>query len=68
MGNIYIHKKTGNLYKKIGTAIDSTNATEGRMMVIYKRFDMKSLVYAREITEFSKKFQSFWEFSYIFST
>lgn len=54
---IYIHTKTGNLYKLIGTALDCTNSTEGRRLVLYTRADIKSTTYARELTEFLNKFK-----------
>jgi len=57
MAKIYIHKKTGNLYKLIGTALDCTNSTEGRRLVLYTRADIKSTTYARELNEFLNKFE-----------
>lgn len=48
----YIHLKTGNKYKVIGTAINSTNAQDGEVMVIYYR---NGMYFARELSEFLQK-------------
>ena len=49
----YIHLKTGNLYKLIDIILDVTNATEGRLMIIYQGNSGK---YCREAKEFFEKF------------
>lgn len=49
------HLKTGKLYKVIGEAVDCTNATDGRHMVIYQRDEM---VFVREASEFMEKFEA----------
>ena len=53
----YVHNKTGNLYQLNDIILDATNATEGRLMVIYSRADIKYADnYCREIKEFFEKF------------
>ena len=48
------HKKTGNFYKVIGTAIDATNGRENdEKMVIYERCGK---LFVRKISEFKEKF------------
>ncbi|MCH5167837.1 MAG: hypothetical protein J1F35_08160 [Erysipelotrichales bacterium] len=55
----WVHKKTGNLYTLDDLVIDTTNSTEGRIMVIYhlagtrRDFDL----YVRELKEFLEKFE-----------
>lgn len=51
----YIHLKTGNIYQKIGEAINCTNAQDGQVMIIYKRDDM---TFVREKNEFEAKFKA----------
>jgi len=47
--------KTGNIYRVIGEAIDSTNMHSNQLMVIYQR-DGKTFV--REAEEFQEKFKA----------
>lgn len=47
------HLKSGNEYRVIGEAIDTTNATEGRTMVIYRG---NGHTFVREVGEFTSKF------------
>lgn len=47
------HLKSGNEYRVIGEAIDATNATEGRTMVIYRG---NGHTFVREAGEFTSKF------------
>lgn len=49
------HLKSGNEYRVIGEAIDATNATEGRTMVIYRG---NGHTFVREVGEFTSKFAS----------
>ena len=57
-GYDWVHKKTGNLYILDDFAIDATNSTEGRIMVIYHKVDPKSIdLYVRELKEFLEKFE-----------
>ena len=53
VNNDYIHVKTGNLYKLMDMILDVTNATEGRLMIIYQGYSGK---YCREAKEFFEKF------------
>jgi hypothetical protein len=56
MPAFYRNIKTGDLYKVLdGSIMDATNATEGRMMVLYK--DAKGKKYTREEKEFGEKFK-----------
>lgn len=50
----YKHKKTGNLYWKVGECINATNANDGQQMVIYRNADGMNFV--REVNEFYEKF------------
>ena len=57
-GYDWIHKKTGNLYTLDDFAIDATNSTEGHIMVIYHRVDLRDVdLYVRELKEFLEKFE-----------
>lgn len=47
------HIKTGNVYEVIGEAIDATNETRGRTIVIYTR---DGATYVRDVDEFMDKF------------
>jgi hypothetical protein len=49
-----VHLKTGELYVIKGTAIDATNGSEGRLMVIYERNDK---TFVRDLREFIIKFE-----------
>jgi len=53
----YKHLKTGNIYNVLveTTAINSTNAQDGQVMVLYENKDGK--LFVREITEFNEKFE-----------
>lgn len=53
---IWRHKKTENLYKVLGKVLDCTNATEGRIMVVYTKDDTEK-TFAREENEFLEKFE-----------
>jgi hypothetical protein len=54
---IWRNNKTGHLYQVEGTAIDATNATNGRRMVRYRTTgDSPPEWYVREIREFKEKF------------
>lgn len=56
----WIHKKTGNIYNVENIILDCTNATEGRLLVIYKKkFDSEK--FARELSEVMIKFEPDWE-------
>lgn len=57
---VWVHNKTSNLYVVEGVAFDTTNSTEGRILVIYKPLyqDFDHPVYARDINEFLEKFKA----------
>lgn len=48
-----LHLKTGRIYTVVGEAIDATNATQGRVMVIYERDGRR---FVRDAYEFQEKF------------
>lgn len=50
----YKHKKTGNLYWKVGECINATNANDGQQMVLYRNAD--GMKFVREVNEFYEKF------------
>lgn len=50
----YKHKKTGNLYWKVGECINATNANDGQHMVLYRNAD--GMMFVREVNEFYEKF------------
>ena len=50
----YKHKKTGNLYWKVGECINATNANDGQPMIIYRHAD--GMMFVREVNEFYEKF------------
>ena len=57
-----IHRKTNRPYKIIDVAIDATNDTAGRMMVIYTTATVSKAakdtepLFTREVSEFTVKF------------
>lgn len=53
---LYRHRKTGNLYVRIGEAINCTNDQDGQRMVIYQR-QGEAQVFVREAVEFAEKFE-----------
>lgn len=55
----YRHKKTGNEYIVVGHAIDATNTSTGRNLVIYirKTGEHAPAWFAREHSEFLIKFE-----------
>lgn len=56
-GYDWIHKKTGNVYTLENFVIDTTNSTEGHLMVVYSKNDPKDInLYVRELKEFLEKF------------
>ena len=53
----YIHLNTGNEYYFKNIVLDATNATEGRLMVVYGKCSFRHPgSYCREAKEFFKKF------------
>ena len=50
---VYRHKKTGNYYVTVTTAIDTTNSRDGTEVIVYFRDDK---FYVRELKEFMEKF------------
>jgi hypothetical protein len=53
------HKKTGNIYYILGTAINCTNKDDGQDMVVYtSETNENSLLFVREATEFNEKFET----------
>lgn len=52
---MFRHKKTGNIYTIIDTAINCTNFQDGQVMVIYK--NNNNQIFVREIKEFNDKFE-----------
>lgn len=58
-GYDWVHKKTGNIYTLANFVLDTTNETEGRLMVVYHRNGLiDTNIYVREIKEFLEKFYS----------
>jgi hypothetical protein len=61
---IYKHLKTGNLYEGVAEAIDATNATEGRKVMVYQALDtserfrtkLSDMIFVRDRAEFDQKF------------
>lgn len=54
----WTHIKTGNLYMIHDLGFDSTNDTEGRILVLYYKLNTEDYtMYAREIKEFLTKFE-----------
>ena len=53
---IYRNIKNQKLYQHIGTAKDSTNSREGKLVIIYKSLEEDSVIYARDKDEFDDKF------------
>lgn len=60
LGTIAWHKKTNRLYYVTGLSLDSTNSTDGRVLIRYKPLEPKEgeegVEYAREVGEFVQKF------------
>ena len=57
-GYDWVHKKTGNLYILDDFAIDATNSTESRLMIIYHKAGVRDAdLYVRELKEFLEKFE-----------
>lgn len=54
MQNTYRHKKSGDIYTKIGEAINATNSVDGQIEIIYTK---GSQVFVREKKEFEQKFE-----------
>lgn len=58
MTGFYRNRKTGNRYVVVGIAIDATNATNGREMVMYMPvYEMGMKFFVREASEFNIKFE-----------
>lgn len=58
--SIYQHIKSGNLYKVLGVAVDSTNNHHDSIMIIYRRLeDSEDAVFCRDANEFMEKFELF---------
>lgn len=53
----FIHKKTGNIYRRIGHGIDCTNSRDGTLVVIYCSEENGDEIYVREANEFLQKFE-----------
>lgn len=51
---LYVHKKTGNIYLKLDTVIECTNGREELTYIIYQNQD--GMKFCREATEFNNKF------------
>jgi hypothetical protein len=56
MKNYYRNKKTGDIYYGGETALDVSDETGVRVMVIYHKVGAPHRYYLREITEFNSKF------------
>jgi hypothetical protein len=52
---IYKHIKTGNLYTVVREVINSTNANDGQVMIVYHNQDNQ--YFAREKEEFLSRFK-----------
>lgn len=50
----YRHKKTGNIYRVTGTALDATDGRGDTRMIIYTR---GSMTFVRELAEFHEEFE-----------
>ena len=57
-GRIYKHNKTGNFYRVVMVAIDSTNARDGTLVVAYVKHKVDSPIvyFVRDLCEFHEKF------------
>lgn len=55
---IYKHRKTGNLYLKLGEAKNCTNANDGQQMIYYCEYGKENpMRFVREKSEFLEKFE-----------
>ncbi|PJZ89861.1 DUF1653 domain-containing protein [Leptospira bandrabouensis] len=55
---IYKHRKTGNLYLKLGEAKNCTNANDGQQMIYYCEYGKENpMSFVREKSEFLEKFE-----------
>lgn len=56
-GSLWKNNKNGHVYQVLLSAVDVTNSSEGRHLVIYMRYDGQPPVwYAREREEFQRRF------------
>ena len=53
----YRNKKTGNVYRRLASAIDATNARDGTLMIVYCPDDNEHSIFVRDATEFDNKFE-----------
>jgi len=54
---LYIHKKTGKIYRHLAIATDCTNSRDGIPVVVYCPDDDEHTIYVREANEFEEKFE-----------
>ena len=58
--DIYIHKKTGDLYEVLRyDALNCTNAQSEQKVVVYRKYRDNSMLFVREVQEFFEKFQKY---------
>jgi hypothetical protein len=60
---LWLHKKTGNLYRIVDEAVDATNARSGTRVVVYTRDDGTPGTYVRDLQEFLEKFEPYFSIS-----
>lgn len=54
---LFKNKKTGNIYRHLGPAIDCTNSRDGTGVVVYCPADTGHPICVRESSEFYQKFE-----------
>ena len=55
--NQHRNKKTGGLYYRLATGIDTTNSRDGLTVVIYCPADNENTIYVQDEGEFDRKFE-----------
>lgn len=58
-GELYLHKKTGNIYRKLCDATDTTNIRNGQSVVFYRIASLQfpAEYFVRQTDEFNEKFE-----------
>jgi hypothetical protein len=58
IGDKYKHKKTGDIYVQVGSAICCTNGEHvGEHEIIYRKYREDNLLFSRLASEFYEKFE-----------
>jgi hypothetical protein len=58
VSDVYMHKKSGVLYRVVDLGLDCTNSRDGTRVVIYRNYlDVQKPTFVRELDEFCKKFE-----------